>query len=76
MEAFFVELKENVEAIVFIHDFEEEYFLHYDTWNAIPQSYWVKKNDYFVDILVKKDINQRKQNCRFGASSYFGESRK
>ena len=30
MEAFFVELKENVEAIVFIHDFEEEYFLHYD----------------------------------------------
>ena len=40
MEAFFVELKENVEAIVFIHDFEEEYFLHYD------------KKGYFVMELL------------------------
>ena len=74
MESFFVELKENVEIIVYIHDFEEEYFLHYEAWNAIPQSYWVKKNDYFLDILLKKDIKRRKENCRFGDSSYFGES--
>ena len=73
METFFVELKENVEIIVYLHDFEEEYFLHYEAWNSIPQSYWVKKTDYFVDILLKKDINRRKENCRFGDSSYFGK---
>ena len=76
METFFVALKENGEAIVFIHDFEQEYFLHYEAWNTIPQTYWVKKSDYLVDVVVKKYINQRKDNCWFGASSYFGESYK
>ena len=68
-----MELKENSEITLFVHDKGEEYFLHYESWNIIPNSYHVKKDEYLVDLVLKKELQRKDQNCQNGVYSYFGE---
>ena len=68
-----MELKEDAEILLFVHDKGEEFFLHYETWNIIPSSYHVKTEEYVVDMVMTKELHKKNRNCRYGAYNYFGK---
>ena len=66
--------KEDSEFWIYVHDEGEEYYLHYDFWPNVPFIHFSKKEEYFSDVVVKKELEvQQNDNCKEETYDYFGK---
>ena len=65
--------KEDSEFWIYVHDKGEEYYLHYDFWPNVPFIHYSAKEEYFSDIVVKKELEIQNEKCEKDSYDYFGK---
>ena len=65
--------KEDSEFWIYVHDKGEEYYLHYDFWPNVIFTHYSTKKEYFSDIVVKKELEVKNDNCNEETYDYFGK---
>lgn len=58
---------------IYVHDRGEEYYLHYDFWPTVPFIHRSVTNEYFSDIVVRKELEIHQDNCSEENYDYFGK---
>ena len=61
---------------IYVHDKGEEYYLHYDFWPIVPFIHRSVTNEYFSDIVVRKELeifDSDDDNCSEEVYDYFGK---
>ena len=58
---------------MYVHDKGEEFYLHYDFWPKVPFIHHSQEEEYFADMVVRKELEVRQEGCKDGAYNYFGE---
>ena len=59
---------------MYVHDKGDEFYLHYDFWPKVPFIHHSQENEYFADIVVRKELEVQNEECQNGNYNYFGES--
>ena len=58
---------------IYVHDRGEEYYLHYDFWPTVPFIHRSVIDEYFSDIVVRKELEIHQENCKEETYDYFGK---
>lgn len=59
---------------MYVHDEGDEFYLHYDFWPKVPFIHHSQENEYFADIVVRKELEVKNEKCQDGNYNYFGKS--
>ena len=70
-EGLYLTLKGTFPLWIYLHDKEEEYFLHYDFWPDVPYIYKLNPQEYMIDFVVKKQLEIENNNCTHDQSKSF-----
>lgn len=73
MKGVTIRVNSESEFLMYLHDKGEEYYLHYDFWPNVPYTHHAKKEEFFTDMVVKKDLEVLTENCEQTNHSYFGK---
>ena len=68
-----IKFKENSDFWIYVHDRGEEFYLHYDFWPSVPFIHHSTKEEYFADIVVRKELEVQNDKCSDDSYNYFGK---
>jgi hypothetical protein len=58
---------------MYVHDKGEEFYLHYDFWPKVPFIHHTQEEEYFADIVVRKELEIQQEGCKDGNYNYFSK---
>ena len=73
MKGVTIRVNSESEFLMYLHDKGEEYYLHYDFWPNVPYTHQAKKEEFFTDMVVKKELEVLTENCEPTNYGYFGK---
>ena len=73
MKGVTIRVNSESEFLMYLHDKGEEYYLHYDFWPNVPYTHHAKKEEFFTDMVVKKELEVLTENCEPTNYGYFGK---
>ena len=73
MKGVTIRVNSESEFLMYLHDKGEEYYLHYDFWPNVPYTHHAKKEEFFTDMVVKKELEVLTENCEQTNYGYFGK---
>ena len=71
-----IKFKEKSDFWIYVHDRGEEFYLHYDFWPTVPFIHHSTEEEYFADIVVKKELEVQNEKCSEESYDYFGKNSK
>ena len=73
MKGVTIRVNSESEFLMYLHDKGEEYYLHYDFWPNVPYTHHAKKEEFFTDMVVKKELEVLTENCEQTDYGYFSK---
>ena len=58
---------------MYVHEEGEEFYLHYDFWPNVPFIHHSQEDEFFSDMVVRKELEVQQEGCKDGAYNYFSE---